>query len=78
MRQNVRLVVATAVATAVGWIALRLLSDVVDAGTWLGAVILCSVIGLVVLVITLTVAAKLRVHEVTEVLDPLLRRLSRS
>ena len=78
VRQNVRLVVATAVATAVGWIALRLLSDVVDAGTWLGAVILCSVIGLVVLVITLTVAAKLRVHEVTEVLDPLLRRLSRS
>ena len=78
VRQNVRLIVATAIATAVGWAALQLLSGVIDAGTWLGAVILCCVVGGVVLLVSLAVAARLRVHEVTEVIDPLLRRLSRS
>lgn len=78
LRQNVRLIVATGVATLVGWGALRLLGGVVDTGTWVGAVVICAVVGAVVLVITLAVAAKLRVREVTEVIEPLTRRLARS
>ncbi len=78
LRQNVRLVIATAVATLVGWGALQLVSGVVDPGTWLGAVIICAVVGTIVLVITLAVAARLRVREVTEVIEPLTRRLARS
>lgn len=77
VRQNVRLIVATGVATAVGWVSLRLLSGLVAVDTWLGSVIACVVVGLIVLVVTLAVAAKLRVREVTEVLAPLSQRLSR-
>lgn len=78
LRQNVRVLVATGVATLVGWVALRGLSGLIDAGTWVGAVVLCIVIGTIVLLITLAIAATLRVREVTEVLAPLTRRLSRS
>lgn len=78
VRQNVRLVVATGVATLIGWVALRLLDGPIDSDTWLGAVLLCAVIGGVVLVVTLLVAARLRVREVTEVLQPLASRLSRT
>lgn len=78
LRQNVRLLLATGVATLVGWGALRLLSGVIDPGTWVGAVVLCAIIGAIVLVITLGIAARLRVREVTEVIEPLTRRLSRS
>lgn len=77
VRQNVRLVLATGVATAVGWGALQLLRGPVAADTWLGSLIVCLVIGTLVLVITLAIAARLRVREVTEVLEPLTRRLSR-
>ncbi|WP_435201455.1 murein biosynthesis integral membrane protein MurJ [Janibacter sp. GS2] len=77
VRQNARLLVATGVATGVGWAALRLLSRVVDSDTWRGSVVLCVVIGLLILLITLAIAAKLRVREVTEVIGPLSRRLSR-
>lgn len=78
LRQNVRVLVATGVATLIGWVALRGLSGLIDAGTWVGAVVLCIVIGAIVLLITLAIAATLRVREVTEVLAPLTRRLSRS
>lgn len=78
LRQNLRLIVATAVATLVGWGALRLVSGVIDPGTWVGAVVICAVVGAIILVITLVVAAKLRVREVTEVIEPLTRRLARS
>ena len=78
LRQNVRLIVATGVATLAGWGALRLLSGIIDPGTWVGAVVICAVVGAIVLVITLAVAAKLRVREVTEVIEPLTRRLARS
>lgn len=78
LRQNLRLVIATAVATLVGWGALRLVSGVIDPGSWVGAVVICAVVGAIILVITLVVAAKLRVREVTEVIEPLTRRLARS
>lgn len=78
LRQNVRLIIATGAATLVGWGALRLVSGAVDPGTWMGAVVICAVVGTVVLLITLAVAAKLRVREVTEVIEPLTRRLVRS
>ncbi|WP_338749392.1 murein biosynthesis integral membrane protein MurJ [Janibacter alittae] len=76
VRQNVRLVLATGVATAAGWGVLQLLSGPVAVDTWLGSVIICLVIGTLLLVITLAIAARLRVREVTEVLEPLTRRLS--
>ena len=77
VRQNVRLILATGLASAVGWGLLVLLDGPLHGDTWLGAVLLCVLIGAVVLVITLAIAAALRVREVTEVLEPLTRRLSR-
>lgn len=77
VRQNIRILLATGIATGIGWVTLRLLSGPIDAGTWLGAVLLCGIVGAVVLVITLAVAARLRVREVTEVLEPLSRRIGR-
>lgn len=77
LRQNIRLGLATLVATLVGWVVLRTLAMVINDQTWIGAVLLTAVVGLVIVIITLVLAAKLRVREVTELLDPLLRRLSR-
>ena len=77
VRQNVRLILATGLASLVGWGLLVLLDGPLHGDTWLGAVLLCVLIGAVVLVITLAIAAALRVREVTEVLEPLTRRLSR-
>lgn len=78
VRQNVRLLLATTVATLVAWAVLHLLSGVIDATSWAGSVVLCAVVGSVILLITLGIAVKLRVREVTEVIEPLTRRLSRS
>ncbi len=76
-RQNALLLAATGTGTVVGWLALRGLDGPLHGDTWLGAVLLCSVVGAIVLVITLSVAALLRVQEVTEVLAPVTRRLAR-
>ena len=76
-RQNSSLLLATGVATLLGWLALRGLDGPLQGDTWIGAVLLCIIIGGIVLAITLLVAAGLRVREVTEVLGPLTRRLSR-
>lgn len=77
VRTFVRLGVATAVATVVGWLLMRGLLTVLDGGTWLGAFVITSVVGLVVLALSLGLAAQLRVREVTELLAPLTRRLGR-
>lgn len=77
VRTLVRLALATAVGTAMGYGALRGLTLVVDDRTWLGSLVITAVVGLVVLVVALVLAARLRVHEVDEVLGPLTRRLRR-
>lgn len=77
LRQNVRLLIATLAASLVGWGALRGLSVPIDAGSWIGAVALTGIVSVIVLVVTLALAARMRVREVVDVLDPLRRRLSR-
>lgn len=77
VRTLVRLALATAVGTAIGYGVLRGLALVVDEGTWLGSVVITTVVGLVVLGVALVLAARLRVREVDEVLGPLTRRLRR-
>ena len=77
LRQNVRLVLATLVASLAGWLALRALGTVIDGRTYVGALVLTGIVATLVLVISLAVAARLRVREVVDVVDPLRRRLSR-
>ncbi|MDN5716111.1 MAG: murein biosynthesis integral membrane protein MurJ [Janibacter sp.] len=77
VRQNTRLLVATLLATTLGWLVLRGLGQVVDTQTWFGAVIVTAVVALVVLAASLAIAARMRVREVTEMLAPLTRRLGR-
>ena len=78
LRQNVRLIIATVVASVIGWFALQGLGSVIDDRTWVGAVVLTGIVSLLILALTLLLAARMRVREVTDVLDPLKRRLSRS
>jgi putative peptidoglycan lipid II flippase len=75
VRTFVRLGLATLVGTAIGWVVLRGLGQVVDGSTWIGSVVLTTVVGLVVLVLSIAIAARLRVTEVTETLEPFARRL---
>jgi putative peptidoglycan lipid II flippase len=77
VRTFVRLGLATLVGTAIGWVVLRGLGQVVDGSTWIGSVVLTTVVGLVVLVLSIAIAARLRVTEVTETLEPFARRLRR-
>lgn len=77
VRQLVRLGLATAVGGLVGWGLLRALLLVVDGQTWFGSVVVTAAVGLVVLGVALALAARLRVEEVSELLDPLTRRLRR-
>lgn len=76
VQQYVRLGLATIVATALTWVVVRLAGPAVPEGWW-GAMVLCAVGGVLLLVITFAVAARLRVAEVTEVVAPITRRLSR-
>lgn len=70
VQQNVRLIIATIAATACGWLVLRGLDHVLDTQTWVGAVLVTTIVSLVVLAISLGLAARLRVREVTELLAP--------
>lgn len=53
------------------------MTRVLDEG-WLSAVLVTGVCGVVLLVVALLVAARLRVTEVTAVLQPVTRRLRRA
>lgn len=77
LQQNIRLLLATVVASLVGWVALRALGTVIDGRTYVGALVTTGVVATLVLVVSLAVAARLRVREVVDVLDPVRRRLSR-
>ncbi|WP_084349161.1 murein biosynthesis integral membrane protein MurJ [Janibacter limosus] len=77
VRQNTRLLLATLLATGLGWLVLDGLGRVVDTQTWFGAVIVTAFVALVVLAASLAIAARMRVREVTEMLAPLTRRLGR-
>lgn len=77
VQQNVRLGVATLVATLVAGLLLLGMTEVLDEG-WLSAVLVTGACGVVLLVVALLVAARLRVGEVTAVLEPVTRRLRRA
>ena len=76
VRQNVRLVLASAVGTAVAGVLLLLLWHVLGVGR-LAVIVTLLVVGGVFLLVTLVGAARLRVREVHEVLGPFVRRLGR-
>ncbi len=76
IRQNVRLLLASAVGTAVAGAVLLLLWHVLGIGR-VAVFVTLLVVGVVFLTVTLAGAARLRVQEVHEVLGPLLRRLGR-
>ena len=50
---------------------------VVDGGTWVGALAITALVGVVVVAVALAVSLRLRVEEVSELLAPLTRRLRR-
>ena len=77
VRQFVRMGIATALGTLVGWGVLRGLLVVVDGGTWVGALAITALVGVVVVAVALAVSLRLRVEEVSELLAPLTRRLRR-
>ena len=77
VRQNTRLVIATLVATGLGWLVLGGMGRVLDTHTWVGAVLVTTIVSVVVLGASLALAARLRVREVTDLLAPLARRLGR-
>lgn len=77
VRQFVRMGLATALGTLVGYGVLRGLLLIVDGGTWIGALVITALVGLVVVAVALVVSLRLRVEEVSELLDPLTRRLRR-
>lgn len=74
--QNARLVLGAVVGVVLAWLALQGLEPLLPV-TWTFAVVRCAVIGTVVLLVTLGIGAALRVQEVTELLQPIIRRLSR-
>ncbi|MGE9808355.1 MULTISPECIES: murein biosynthesis integral membrane protein MurJ [unclassified Janibacter] len=73
-RQHVRLLLATALATLVGWVALQGMNRIVGEGL-LGATVTVATIGPLVVGLALGIAALLHVREVAEMADPVLRRL---
>ncbi|MCM3555968.1 murein biosynthesis integral membrane protein MurJ [Janibacter melonis] len=77
VQQNVRLLLSTLLATLVAGALLLGMTRVLDEG-WLSAVLVTGVCGVVLLVVALLVAARLRVTEVTAVLQPVTRRLRRA
>ena len=77
VRQFARMGIATALGTLVGWGVLRGLLVVVDGGTWVGALAITALVGVVVVAVALAVSLRLRVEEVSELLAPLTRRLRR-
>lgn len=77
VRQFARMGIATALGTLVGWGVLRGLLVVVDGGTWVGALAITALVGVVVVAVALAASLRLRVEEVSELLAPLTRRLRR-
>lgn len=77
VQQNIRLVVASAVAMAVAGAALLLMRHVLGVGR-VAVVTTLLVDAVIFLVVVLVAAARLRVREVHEVLGPLFRRLGRA
>ena len=77
VQQYVRLGVATLIATVLAWGLVRLLDAVLPPGWW-SAVVICTLGGGLLLAVTLALAARMRVSEVTELLAPVLRRLGRA
>lgn len=77
VRQNVRLLVASGagalVAGAVAWLLGRSLGE-----GWLASVVVVAVSGGLLVVLALAAASRMRVAEVTAVLDPVTRRLRRA
>ena len=77
-RVYVRLVIASAFATFVGWLLLVGLERLgVDGRTWTGAVVELLVAGGGFVVTALALAHRMRVDEVRQLLDPVLRRARR-
>ncbi|CCH78373.1 Integral membrane protein MviN [Nostocoides japonicum T1-X7] len=76
VQQNVRLILASAVATAVSGALLLLMWKILGVGR-VAVLLTLVVVGAVFVVVALAGAARLRVKEVHEVLGPLARRLGR-
>lgn len=77
LRQNVRLLVATLVGTAVAGVLLLGMTRVLPDG-WAASVAVVVVCGSVLFAVTLLCAARMRVREVGDVLAPVTRRLGRA
>lgn len=77
VRQNVRLLVATAAGTLVAVAAVVLLTRTLG-DSWLASVVVVAVAGPVLVLVALAGAARMRVAEVTSVLAPVTRRLRRA
>jgi putative peptidoglycan lipid II flippase len=74
----VRLVVASAVAAVVAWLASRGLTDVIGGDGWLKAVVVTGVAGVVDLAILVVAARAMHLVEVTSVADAVFARLGRT
>jgi putative peptidoglycan lipid II flippase len=78
IRTYLRLLVASVAAAVLGWVVIRLMGAFgVDAATWTGALEQLVVGGGVFVLAALVLAHLMRVEEVAQLLDPVLRRVRR-